>query len=97
MVAYPDSLPTECVGELIRIVRGGTIVPERAAFAANAWNVQGYLQGVILGDPDPLPQAVPQLRDLYEALTLPQAIPEAIPPWVFTLIAAIVELLKRFI
>jgi len=48
---YPSVLPIEGVQEIIRIVRAGSIVAERSAFAKHAWNVQGYLQKVVLGEP----------------------------------------------
>jgi hypothetical protein len=48
---YPKEAPLECLRELVRIVRQGGIVVERAAFARHAWNVQGYLQRLALGDP----------------------------------------------
>lgn len=47
---YPQSLPKHCIAEVIRIVRAGRISEERAAFALHAWNVQGYLQSIVLGD-----------------------------------------------
>lgn len=48
---YPSVLPIEGVQEIIRIVRAGAIVTERSTFAKHAWNVQGYLQKVVLGEP----------------------------------------------
>ncbi|MBX9652071.1 hypothetical protein K2Y11_00485 [bacterium] len=48
---YPNVLPIEGVQEIIRIVRAGNLVTERSAFAKHAWNVQGYLQKVVLGEP----------------------------------------------
>lgn len=49
---YPTTLPMESVTNLIRIVRNGTIQSEIKEFAADIWNVQGYLQSIIPGTPD---------------------------------------------
>jgi hypothetical protein len=49
-VKYPTELPVECVRELVRIVRRGEIARERAAFAQHAWNVQGYVQRMVIGE-----------------------------------------------
>ncbi len=75
-VEYPTELPIECVRELVRIVRRGEIVRERAAFAQHAWNVQGYVQRMVMGeavsvvgDSAPLPtdeQATSELLGLVE-------------------------------
>lgn len=51
---YPDEVPVDCIKEIIRIIRQGSLVSERAAFAQHAWNVQGYLQRVLIGAADPL-------------------------------------------
>lgn len=48
---YPTEIPVDCVREIIRIVRDGKLLTERANFARHAWNVQGYLQRVLLGEP----------------------------------------------
>lgn len=53
-VSYPTEIPIDCVREIIRIVREGELLTERAAFAQHAWNVQGYLQRVLLGEPQPV-------------------------------------------
>ena len=60
---YPSLLPLEGVQEIIRIVRAGTVVSERSAFAKHAWNVQGYLQKAALGEPTPLIGSVPDATD----------------------------------
>ncbi len=49
-VEYPTELPIDCVRELVRIVRRGEIARERAAFAQHVWNVQGYVQRMVIGD-----------------------------------------------
>jgi hypothetical protein len=51
MIAYPTSIPLDAVTDTIRIVRGGTIQAEAKQLGLNIWNIQGYMQSVILGNP----------------------------------------------
>lgn len=53
-VSYPTEIPVDCVREIVRIVRERRLLAERGAFAQHAWNVQGYLQRVLLGEPQPV-------------------------------------------
>lgn len=63
--SYPESMPTHCFAELGRIVATGRIAEEKSAFALHAWNVQGYLQSIVLGDGEhpPLIGGLPELAD----------------------------------
>lgn len=58
-VEYPVEMPVECIREILRIVRAGRWVEERAAFAKHGWSVQGYLQRLLLGEPQPVIGATP--------------------------------------
>lgn len=49
-VNYPDSVPFDSVREVVRIVKDGKIVAEKAAFGQHLWIVQGYVQSQALGD-----------------------------------------------
>jgi hypothetical protein len=51
-VSYPLDPPIDCVREILRIVRSGASISQRAALAKHAWVLQGYLFRVVLGDPD---------------------------------------------
>jgi hypothetical protein len=53
-VSYPATFPSECVGSLIQIARGGTeeIAARKAEVGLHGWNLQGYGQSVILGNPE---------------------------------------------
>jgi hypothetical protein len=52
--SYPSELPAESVREIVRIVRTNRLAEERALFALAAWNVQGFLQRLLVGEPTPL-------------------------------------------
>lgn len=53
-VSYPESFPLECVSDLIQIGRGGMeeILARKSEVGLHFWNVQGFAQKAILGDPD---------------------------------------------
>lgn len=64
VVPYPAELPLEAIKEVVRIVQGGTVAQEKAAFGKNVWIVQGYAQSRVLGDPDQLTlMASPQVGE----------------------------------
>lgn len=50
-VNYPIELPLDCLSEIVRMVRGGTLASERQAFCQHAWVVSGYLLGRFVGSP----------------------------------------------
>lgn len=72
MVKYPPHLESEVILLIVEIVRNGQIVEKKAEFGEAIWNVQGVLQGFLLGVPDgePLPVgkiarfSVSELEDL---------------------------------
>lgn len=53
-VAYPASFPTECISDLISIVRDGMdeLIKRKAEAGLHIWNIQGFAQSVLLGSPD---------------------------------------------
>ncbi len=55
-VSYPLELPIESISELVRLVRQGQISTQAPVIAWHAWNVQGFVQKVLIGAPsrDPL-------------------------------------------
>ena len=48
-VEYPEVLPLACVQEVVRIVRSRKLAEEKIAFCEHAWNIQGYMQRVLIG------------------------------------------------
>ena len=48
---YPRSLPVSCLTDSLRILREKRAVEERAQLGHCLWNVQGWLQGITLGQP----------------------------------------------
>lgn len=61
MTAYPTQLPLDAVQKLIEIVKTKAIQERKAEFGLAAWNVQGYAQSMLLGNP--LAQAMFQQDD----------------------------------
>ena len=51
MLAYPETLPLTCVQNVIAILKNRNIDENKSEFAHCVWNVQGYLQKVLFGDP----------------------------------------------
>jgi len=51
VVNYPEAFPVESVAEVVKVIRKQVEV-DKASLARHAWNVQGYLQKVVLGEPD---------------------------------------------
>lgn len=50
-VSYPATFPVESVGEVVKVLRKQAPV-SKSSLGLHAWNVQGYLQKIILGEPD---------------------------------------------
>jgi hypothetical protein len=53
--------PTTAIDEIkliVQIVRAGQIVGRRDEFAKAGWHVQGFIQGIVLGEPMMLAQTV---------------------------------------
>lgn len=92
-VVYPVDLPLDCAKEVIRIVTAGTIVEEKDRFALCVWNVQGYIQKVLLGEP--VPHAVPEFVELRAVLAKPRA--GEIPSWLLVLIEMLLKLLEEWL
>jgi hypothetical protein len=55
-VAYPAQFPARCVADLIQIARGGLdeLRARKAEVGLHAWNIQGFAQSVLLGNPEPI-------------------------------------------
>ena len=49
--SYPTLFPIRCFTETIDIIRSGEVSAKRADLAAHLWNIQGYAQKVVFGDP----------------------------------------------
>jgi hypothetical protein len=104
LVEYPKEFPLSEIQNVIRIVRQGKIVEEKERFAFDAWQVQGYVQGVALGPPQAfLPEHRHEVKELKAELTKlvpdpddPQAEqPHAWPSWLSLLIKILLRLLTE--
>lgn len=51
IVNYPDSFPVESIAEVVAVFRKQKPV-DKASLGRHAWNVQGYLQRIVIGEPD---------------------------------------------
>lgn len=51
-VNYPTELPVESMGVLFDIASNGAFKSRIEEFGLHAWNVQGFGQSVLLGDPN---------------------------------------------
>jgi hypothetical protein len=49
---YPADVPVQEMLNVVKLLRAGTVVENRAQFALDAWVVQGYCQKQILGAPE---------------------------------------------
>lgn len=69
---YPIGFPSECIGDLIQIARGGfdEIVARKAEVGLHSWNITGWGLSVTLGTPDgPFHTMAPEEEaDLQERL-----------------------------
>lgn len=50
MVAYPPTLPLECVMTVTTIIRERKVAEKKAQFGHCLWNVQGFAQKTLLGE-----------------------------------------------
>jgi hypothetical protein len=50
-ISYPSDVPQDSILDIVHLFRDGQVVEQRALFANAIWNVQGYLQGILLGNP----------------------------------------------
>lgn len=51
LVNYPDSFPAEAIGYVVSVIRKQQPM-DKAKFGLYGWNAAGYLQKLILGEPD---------------------------------------------
>ena len=49
---FPETLPTQSLAELIKILRSGEIIKRRAEFSWHEWLIQGWLSRTLFGTPD---------------------------------------------
>lgn len=59
-MAYPSDFPLMDVKNIITTVKGGTFKEDIQEFAKSVWNVQGYAQLHLIGEPGSNPVPVPQ-------------------------------------
>ena len=109
--SYPSDFPLEQIKHLIAMIQEGTIYDQIDHFAFDAWNVQGFVQSIVLGQPDvhlsytPNAEQMAALQDLDAALPKAKEMQapagEALPPAYgsilpwITLIMQIIEVLKK--
>lgn len=51
-ISYPSELPFDSIGTVVEIVRANEISARSSTFAHALWNVQGYAQKALLGEPE---------------------------------------------
>lgn len=51
-VRYPETFPLDSIREIVNVVRSGDIKSQASILAFNVWQVQGYAQKTLIGDPD---------------------------------------------
>lgn len=52
-ILYPTTLDMHCAAFILNALKNNTIMDDKEQFASCLWNVQGYLQGLLLGAPEP--------------------------------------------
>ena len=98
---YPTVFPIVEIKKVVEIIRGGQISENIAELAHAIWVVQGYAQGMILGDASPLAapvdvenfDAVATLEKMAaEDATAQMAIPwELIAKWALDYLIKLIE------
>jgi hypothetical protein len=101
MLTYPPSLPADALDDLITNIEGFTVLTNRQQVLLDAWNVQGYLQGLIFGVPNPPAptknvakhqDAVAGLKLLKAGTTTTSTIDwQAILNWIITVIQSLLN------
>ena len=77
-LVYPVTLDMHCATFILNALKNSTVMDDKQQFAACLWNVQGYLQGLLLGAPD-TPDAITLSKTAHPTITtlpdetLPQA------------------------
>ncbi len=49
---YPDAAPIPCIAQTINIIRTGEVSEKKEELFLHLWNIQGYAQKVLLGEPE---------------------------------------------
>lgn len=49
---YPESLPVDCLTDIVSLIRSRQVAAEKAKFFNCVWTVQGYAQKLGFGDPE---------------------------------------------
>ena len=98
---YPTIFPIIEIKKIVEIIRGGQVSENIAELAHAIWVVQGYAQGMILGDASPLSapvdvenfDAVATLEKMAdEGATAQMAVPwELIIKWALGYLAKLIE------
>lgn len=83
---YPADVPVQEMLNVVKLLRSGTVIANRAEFALDAWVVQGYCQKQIIGAPADT-QYVSQAADGRDPLDLMESVANGDPqaqllfPW----------------
>lgn len=97
MLAYPTSLPTDALDDLISQIEHATILSNSQQVGLDAWNLQGYLQSVVIGSPaSPASHAdaiaaLKALRTAGSTSSLTTIDWGAILQWILTLIESLLQ------
>lgn len=72
MTPYPVTLPLDCVTTVIDILKNKKVQERKKEFGLCAWNIQGFVQKMVLGDPSAVVgcdgdcDCTTELEQLYE-------------------------------
>jgi hypothetical protein len=97
---YPESLPLDEIKNVVNLVRNGQVKEKVKEFAHDVWIVQGYAQGMIIGNPDVdfslMSQSAGDAVDALEKLAASEDTMEAqmAIPWQMILSWAVTKLLE---
>lgn len=104
MAPYPDDVGA-AISEVIRIIGSGQFAEEKAALGLAVWNVQGFLQRMILGDPKVAlsHEQYVQLQEVravvgkYVAKPMSAAEAGSVPSWIWDVLRALLDMLEKIL
>lgn len=100
----PSEPPLECLKEMFRLIRSGTVSENKGEFLRHAYHVTGYVLYLTVGDDKPLIGETKEQADAKEfggllaaeILATPQEQIEAIPwPVIIPMVLQILQLFAR--